>query len=183
MDYHNFSNRRIRQEDEKELSELAAITNPSYIHYNTVKANSSYESNTVKANSSNESNNDYKTFNTKAFCIIFSWGWVLVVSVASLILAFAELPITTFDVLSDLLNTFQVFLLVISLLITYQILSTSGVSRFLEKFRDTYKEERGKNTRNLPDSEVERDKKLNNIEAAGCIMGELAEVVIHKLPR
>lgn len=122
---------------------------------------------------------DNVEFNTKAFCIVFSWGLVLVGTVALVIIAFAELPIVTFDLLSDLLNTFQVFIILISLLITYKILGINepDIYRFLRKLRVTFRELR---TIHEP---VQNEEEDNDVEAAGYIMGELAKVVIHKLPK
>ena len=80
-------------------------------------------------------------FNTKAFCVLFTWGWFLVASVALVVVAFLVLPIITFDLLSDLLNTFQIFIILVSLLITYKILTLNepDVLRFLRRMRDAYK--------------------------------------------
>ena len=111
-------------------------------------------------------------FNTKALCIVCSWSWIFPFMAALMIFAFAELPITTFDVLSNLLTTFQVFVVVLSLLITYKILNvddTNNLNRFFRNLRDTYL--------------GEKKQDMNPLDASGCIVGELAEVVIHRLSR
>lgn len=125
--------------------------------------------------------NNFKMFNTKAFCIVYSWGWVLVGLVVLVITAFAELPIVTFDLLSDLLNTFQVFIILVSLLITYKILSLNDpdIYRFLRNLRDTYKSKSERSGGQIS-SQVQDEKQVDDVEAAGSIMGELAEVVIHR---
>lgn len=124
------------------------------------------------------------TFNTKAFCVVYSWGWVLVASVMLVITAFAELPIVTFDLLSDLLNTFQVFIILISLLITYKILSINepDVYRFLHNLRDTYRTQ-SRRSGGRVNGDIQDLRQVDDVEAAGCIMGELAEVLIHKFPQ
>ena len=121
-------------------------------------------------------------FNAKAFCITFAWGWVLAGTIGVILLAFSELPILTTAVLSDLLNTFQIFIILISLLITYKILTLTepAISRFLQKVRDTYIAKSGEE---MDEDHVIRNRKdFDNFEAAGCLMGELADVVVHKLP-
>lgn len=120
---------------------------------------------------------DNEELNTKAFCVVFMWGWILVISVILLLFAFIELPIVTFNLLSDILNTFQVSILLISLLITYKILSINepDLYRFLHNLRATFL------NRSVA-RKVNDLKDVDDVEAAGSIMGELAEVVIHKLP-
>ncbi len=67
--------------------------------------------------------NKNKFFNTKAFCIAYAWGWVLAGFLALFFTALMELPISVFYLPSYLLNIFQVLIVVISLLITYKIIS------------------------------------------------------------
>lgn len=147
------------EEDETALTELVDLQNERYDH----------------------GDND-DTFNTKAFCIIYSWGWVLAASVVLILTAFTELPIVTFDLLSDLLNTFQVFIILISLLITYKILSLNepDIYRFVHNLRDAYKSRSGR-SRMIVSEDVGDERQVDDFEAAGYIVGELAEVVIHKL--
>ena len=114
-------------------------------------------------------------FNTKALCIVCSWSWVFPLMATLMIFAFAELPIVTFDVLSNLLTTFQVFIVILSLLITYKIFNvddSNNLNRFFRKLRDTY-----------PYGSPEQKQDINPLDAAGYIVGQLAEVVIHKLPQ
>ena len=127
-------------------------------------------------------------FNTKAFCIVFSWGWFLVLPIGLILFALSKLPIKTIDLPSHLLNTFQIFILLVSLLITYKIISLSetDVSRFLRKMRKAYialtAPENGAPPLNVTD-EIKKYKEVDDVEAAACLVGELAEVVVHKLPR
>lgn len=128
------------------------------------------------------SDSEENTFNTKTFCIMFSWGWILAVSVFLMVFAFFELPIVTFEILSDLLNTFEVFVIVVSLLITYKVLSITepNTYKFLEKLRATYKRHAA-GPNDPVRASVEDERNVNDFEAAGSIMGELAGVIIHKL--
>ena len=108
------------------------------------KANAEYIPLIDFTNENYESRKDEREnagFNTKAFCVLFTWGWVLVASVALVVAAFLVLPIITFDLLSDLLNTFQIFIILVSLLITYKILTLNepDVLRFLRRMRDAYR--------------------------------------------
>jgi hypothetical protein len=100
-------------------------------------------------------------------------------TVMLVIVAFYELPIATFDLLSDLLNTFQVFIILISLLITYKIvyISEPDIYPFLRKLRVAYRAER----QQTENDSVGNDRAINDVEAAGHIIGELAKVVVHKL--
>ena len=121
----------------------------------------------------------HNEFNTRAFCVAFMWGWVLVGIVGLLILAFMLLPIVAFDLLTDLINTFQILLILIGLLITYKILNLSepDVYRFLNKMRDAFLTKSG--NRDVSE-EVSDYQKVDDIEATGYLVGELAEVVVHK---
>ena len=153
----------------------------------------------------------HKKFNTKAFCIVFFWGWVIVLPAALIFIAFTELPIKTVDLLSDLLNTFQILILLVSLLVTYKIVSLTetDISRFLKRLRKMYKvlianhKINGEATLSATQSEVESEvsepanvtamkkvrraikdtKKVDDVEAAACLVAELIEVVVHKLPK
>jgi hypothetical protein len=143
----------------------------------------------------NEEDDEFNKFNSKAFCIVYSWGWVLMGTVMLVIVAFYELPIATFDLLSDLLNTFQVFIILISLLITYKIvyISEPDIYPFLRKLRVTYRAKKelkkndtvGNDRENDPEltenDPVGNDRAINDVEAAGHIIGELAKVVVHNL--
>ena len=124
--------------------------------------------------------NDDDMFNSKAFCIVYGWGWVLAGTVGITIGGFAVLPILAFNALSNILDTFEVFVLIFSLLITYKILTLGEpeIGRFLRKIRDKYL-----NIINDTNNENEVDirKKYDDVEAAGCLVGEMADVVIHKL--
>jgi len=62
-------------------------------------------------------------FNTRTFCIVFMWGWVLVSIVAAIIVAFYVLPIPAIHLFSNLLSTFQVLVLLLSIAISYKILN------------------------------------------------------------
>ena len=130
-------------------------------------------------------------FNTKAFCVLFTWGWFLIASVALIIAAFLMLPIITFDLLSDLLNTFQIFIILVSLLITYKVLTLSepDVLKFLRKMRHAFRgQKEGEddeapvqtNTRGSIQENVENYMQVDDVEAAGFIVGEMAKVIIHK---
>ena len=120
----------------------------------------------------------FKVLNTRAFCVVFMWGWVLAGMVALVIVAFTLLPIVAFDLLTDLINTFQITLILIGLLITYKILNLSepDIYRFLNKMREAFLATDREKVR----EEVRDLKKVDDIEATGYLVGELAEVVVHK---
>jgi hypothetical protein len=130
---------------------------------------------------SKENENDEKinTFNSEAFCIVYYWGWILVSIMVLVFLAFYWLPIVTFDLLSDLLNTFQVFIILISLLITYKIVSINepDIYPFLRKLRVAYREN------NKIGDKIKNDREMNDVEAAGHIIGKLAKVLVHEEPQ
>ena len=125
-------------------------------------------------------------FNTKAFCIVFCWGWILVVFAGMIIFAFSVLPFVTTDLISKVFDTFQVLIILVSLLITYKILSLGkpAIARFLQQVRDAYITlQSGANGERRIDEDIGNRKDLDDYEAAGCLVAELAEVVVHKLPR
>ena len=117
-------------------------------------------------------------------------------------LAFAEFPITTVDIFSDLLNTFQIFLLLVSLLITYKIinLSESDMSRLLKNIRNVFTKlvkkyftkaqngqtSSGKERTATADDDImeklENTRKVDDIEAAAYLAAHITEVIVHKLP-
>ena len=82
---------------------------------------------------------DHK-FNTKAFCIVFGWGWILVFFAGMIIVVFSALPFVTTDLISKVFDTFQILIILVSLLITYKILSLGepAIARFLHQVRDAY---------------------------------------------
>ena len=132
--------------------------------------------------------------NSIALAIVYAWGWVLVSTVVVTLGGFVALPITTFDALSRILDTFEVFVLLFSLLITYKILSLGepDINRFLQKIRRKYINNKRKGNTNREPNDIEavedkildvEDKTLDDIEAVGSLVGELAEVVIHKLKK
>ena len=126
-------------------------------------------------------------FNTKAFCVVFSWMWVLALPLGLAFFAFTELPIKTIQLFSDLLNTFQILILLVSLLITYKILSLSetDINRFLRKVRKVYlalRSDRGEEELTEVRREMENRRDVDDVEAAACLVGEMADVVVHKLP-
>ena len=124
-------------------------------------------------------------FNTKAFCIVFSWMWVLGMTIGVAAAAFILLPIKTIGIFSDLLKTFQILILLVSLLITYKILSLceSDINRFLKKVRNVYLALTEKQTEPDPEKQIKSKSDVDNVEAAACLVAELAEVVMHKLKR
>ena len=134
-----------------------------------------------------EVNLDHKDeFNTKAFCIVFCWGWILVVFAGMIIFAFSVLPFVTTDLISKVFDTFQVLIILVSLLITYKILSLGkpAIARFLQQVRDAYITlQSGANGERRIHEDIGNRKDLDDYEAAGCLVAELAEVVVHKLPR
>ena len=83
----------------------------------------------------------------------------------------------TFDLVSDLLNTFRAFIIVISLLITYKILTLTepDLYRFLHIMRDAFANKAKSREK------VEDYRNVDDVEAVGCIAGEVAEVVIKGL--
>lgn len=109
------------------------------------------------------------------------WGWVLAGMVGLVLVAFMILPIVAFDLLTDLINTFQIVLILIGLLITYKILNLSepDIYRFLSKMREAFLT-KSHDRKELADKDIRDFKKVDDIEATGYLVGELAEVVVHK---
>ena len=79
-------------------------------------------------------------FNTQAICVVICWGFLLVGSLAFTIVAFYEVPFKTLGLATYLLNLFQIFIVVMTALITYKIfiLSEPDLHRFLNKVRTTF---------------------------------------------
>ncbi len=119
-------------------------------------------------------------FDTKAFCVSFAWGVPLVGTVAFLLAAFYKLPIASYLLPVYLLNAFQVFIVVITLLITYKVLQFTEpeIRAFMKSMKRAYNSRA--NRRNVNPAEkvsVGEDE----VEATGLLVGELVEVVIHEL--
>ncbi len=131
-----------------------------------------------------QEDHQYKEFNTRAFCIVFMWGWVLVGMVGLVIVAFMLLPIVAFDLLTDLINTFQITLILVGVLITYKILSLSepDIYRFLNVVRKAFLTKSEADGKDVTEK-VSDLKRVDDIEATGYLVGELAEVVVHRLPQ
>ncbi len=117
-----------------------------------------------------ESSKSDTLFNTKAFCIAFAWGWVFLGCLTLFFSALMELPISVFGLPSYLLNIFQVLIVVISMLITYKILS--GEAPDMHKFMISAQFAYNEKTKGTKDED--------EIEAGGSMFGELAGVVVQK---
>ena len=129
-----------------------------------------------------------KEINTKAFCIVFSWMWVLGMTIGVAAAAFILLPIKTISIFTDLLQTIQILILLVSLLITYKILSLSesDINRFLKRVRNVYLALTGKNTDRIepdPEGQIESKSEVDDVDAAACLAAKLADVVVHKLKK
>lgn len=113
-----------------------------------------------------------ETFKTKTLCVTFTWGLPLTGSVAFLVSAFYELPVASYTLPIYLLNVFQVFIVMITLLITYKILQITEpeVHTFLRNMKKGYEthDPKGK-AENIPEDEV---------EATGTLAGALVKVVV-----
>lgn len=122
-----------------------------------------------------------RVFNTQAFFAIIGWGLLTVGTLAFTITAFQEVPFTTQDLITYLLNIFQIFIVIITLLITYKIfsLSESEIQRFMKTARETYITNRPKE---CVTAEQVKDDNIDDVEASGLLTGKLMEVVIHQLP-
>ena len=132
----------------------------------------------LQTGSNTDAQTDSNTrLNTKAFCVVFIWGCVLVAILGAVIASFTLLPIITYNLLSDLTYTFQILLIVISLLITYKILSSSEPE--LLRFMRNVKKRFTKHSNNLITDLRNADD--DDIKATGYIIGELTKVVIQKL--
>ena len=121
-------------------------------------------------------------FNTKSFCVTFAWDLPLVGSVAFFLSAFYELPIASYTLPLYLLNAFQVFLVIIALLITYKILNITEpvIHVFLRYLKKAYSER----AQQLEVPEEGRVKmEGEEVASAATLIGELVGVVIHELQK
>lgn len=120
-----------------------------------------------------------KPFNLQAFCIVIGWGVLAVGSLAFTIIAFYEIPFKTLDLVTYLLNIFQIFIVVIALLITYKIfmLSEPEFQRFFKRVRETYKAGQPRGPKYI---EQVDDDAVDDIEASGVITAKMFQVMIHK---
>lgn len=119
-----------------------------------------------------------KPFNTQAFCIVMGWSILVVGGLAFIVISFYEIPFQTLDLLSYLLNIFQIFIVIITLLITYKIfmLGEPDIQRFFKQIRKTYK------AQHLNQGELTEvgDVNVEDIEATGAIAGKALDTVIRK---
>ena len=121
-------------------------------------------------------------FNTKSFCVTFAWGLPLVGSVAFFLSAFYELPIASYTLPLYLLNAFQVFIVIITLLITYKVLNITEpvIHVFLRYLKKAYSE----HVQQLDVPEEGRVKmEGEEVASAATLIGELVGVVIHELQK
>ena len=77
-------------------------------------------------------------FDTKAFCITLSWGLILAIPIITIIAVFHKLPIVSVSLISEVIGTVEIFIIILSLLVSYKILSynESDTSRFLHQLRE-----------------------------------------------
>lgn len=135
----------------------------------------------VRFNHLNEESRKVNSFfDTQAFCVTFAWGWPLAGTVAFLVSAFYELPIASYLLPIYLLNAFQVFVVMITLLITYKILQITEpeIRTFMRSMKRAYQ---GRARRPRSRRLVQMDE--DDVEATGALVGELVEVVIHELQK
>ena len=113
-----------------------------------------------------------KPFNTQALCIVMSWGILVVGALALIIVSFYEMPFKTLALVNYLLNIFQIFIVVITLLITYKIfiLGEPDLQKVIKQIRKTYYKSRVQ----------EDDSHLEDVEATGVIVGKAMEKIIHQ---
>ena len=135
------------------------------------------------AQEANTESNSKDYFDTKAFCVTLSWGLILAIPVIFTICVFHELPIVTISLISELVGTVEIFFIIFSGLITYKILTFKepDINRFLTKLRDAFIRKSESKHEISPD--IENKANFDEVEAAGSLVGELAEVVIHNLPK
>ena len=121
-------------------------------------------------------------FNTKSFCVTFAWGLPLVGSVAFFLSAFYELPIASYTLPLYLLNAFQVFIVIITLLITYKVLNITEpvIHVFLRYLKKAYSE-RAQQLRVPEEGRVKMEGE--EVASAATLIGELVGVVIHELQK
>lgn len=118
-------------------------------------------------------------FDTKSCCVTFAWGWPLVISIAFFLSAFYELPMASYTLPLYLLNAFQVFIVIITLLITYKVLQITEpvVHVFLRNMRKAYSSRAQR--LHVPEVEMEG----GEVASAATLIGELAGVVVHELQK
>ncbi len=125
-----------------------------------------------------------QSFDTKAFFVTFIWGLPLMGSVAFLLSAFYELPVASYTLPLYLLNAFQVFIVVVTLMITYKILQITEpvVHVFLRNLKKAYlSRAEQRRVRVAENSQVRMEG--DEVESTGTLMGELVEVVVHELQK
>ena len=124
-------------------------------------------------------------FDTKAFCVAYSWGLLLAFPLVCIVAVFHVLPIISFGLISELVGTIEIFLILLSLLITYKVftLNEPDIFRFLRKVRDTFITYRSGRTESNINPDITDIENVDEVEAAASLVGELAEVVVHKLSR
>ena len=119
-----------------------------------------------------------KIFDTSAFCVAFAWGWPIVGTMVFLFCAFYKLPVASYNLPLYLLNAFQVFIVVITLLITYKILSINDpvLHGFLRNMKEAY-------LRRAPGGDRNVRMEGDEVEEGANLIGELVGVVVHELKR
>lgn len=107
-----------------------------------------------------------KEFQMKGFCMAFSWGWLVVGTLALVIAAFTEIPVSTYRLAENLESVVQIIIVLLGFLISYKLITNedSDIKKFMRKLRRTYT--KGKPNSNLEDEDV--------VEAGGIIAGEVA---------
>ena len=123
------------------------------------------------------------TFNTQALFVTFIWGIPLVGTVAFLLSAFYKLPVASYLLPIYLLNAFQVFIVVITLLITYKVLQITEpeIRTFMKSMRAAYSD-------HVEDNRKVKEKCRvvigdDEVKDSGRLFGEMVGVVIHELPK
>ncbi len=116
-----------------------------------------------------------KIFNTQAFCITIPWGILSTGSLAMVIISFYDLPVQTLDIVEYLLEIFQVFIVVIALLVTYKVftLSEPEMPRFFKHLKEAYRKGRDNSL-----SDIEG--RIDHTEESGATTGKYMAVLVDK---
>ena len=116
-------------------------------------------------------NEPRESLNLQALCIVLGWGLWVVGSLTFTVIAFYEIPFTTLDLATYLLDIFQIFIVIIALLITYKVfmLSEPEIHRFIKKVRKAYE------AKARPDN-----KHFDDLEAVGVVTGNALDAIINR---
>ena len=140
---------------------------------------------------------DSPMFDTQALCVTFAWGFPLVGTAAFLLTAFYKVPVASYLLPLYLLNAFQIFIVVISLLITYKVLQINEpeARTFIKNIMAGYYESKQKcqnvggdetlaGREDIPDEEVQVEgnhvEEKNEMAETGKLAGQLIQLLIRE---